>query len=82
MDKQKIVTNSAPTLGMGLGYFAVIWGIANGYLEERHHAEAVAMAGVVLTHLIMEFRKIASFLVKIATLKWNRKHEKCDHETL
>lgn len=47
---------ASPTLGMALGYFLVLYAVLNGHIPEDHQPEAVAMAGVVATNLIMEFK--------------------------
>jgi hypothetical protein len=41
---------------MALGYFAILYAVMNGYVPEEHQPEAVAMAGVVITNVIMEIK--------------------------
>ena len=50
------VNRASPTLGMALGYFLVLFAVLQGHIPEQHQPEAVAMAGVVATNLIMEFK--------------------------
>lgn len=50
------VNRASPTLGMALGYFIILWAVMNGHIQEAHQPEAVAMAGVVVTNIIMEFK--------------------------
>lgn len=50
------VNRASPTLGMALGYFIVLWGVKEGHIIEANQPEAVAMAGVVVTNLIMELK--------------------------
>ena len=61
-----VVNKSAPTLGVAIGYFAItLWAVPKGYIAEINQVEAVAMAGIVTTNIIMEvkgfFRWIGSF---------------------
>lgn len=60
---------SAPTLGVALGYFVItLWAVPNGHISPEHSVEAVAMAGVVTTNVIMEvkgfFKWVGSFYRK------------------
>jgi hypothetical protein len=50
------VNRASPTLGMAMGYFAVLYAVLNGFIPEAHQPEAVAMAGVVITNVIMEVK--------------------------
>ena len=53
----QVVNKSAPTLGVALGYFIVmLWAVPQGHIAEPHAVEAVAMAGVVTTNIIMEIK--------------------------
>jgi hypothetical protein len=50
------VNRASPTFGMAIGYFAVLYAVLNGYIPEGHQPEAVAMAGVVVTNILMEVK--------------------------
>ena len=52
----QVVNRASPTLGMALGYFLILYAVMNGYITQEHQPEAVAMAGVVVTNLIMEVK--------------------------
>ena len=52
----QVVNRASPTLGMALGYFLILYAVLNGYITEQHQPEAVAMAGVVVTNIIMELK--------------------------
>lgn len=56
------VNRASPTFGMALGYFAVLYGVLNGYIPETHQPEAVAMAGVVVTNIIMEMKGLFAWV--------------------
>lgn len=51
-----VVNRASPTFGMAIGYFAILYAVLNGYVPEEHQPEAVAMAGVVMTNIIMEIK--------------------------
>lgn len=67
---QQVINRAAsPSLGMAAGYFLVIlYLVPEGHLAQGHAEEAVAMAGVVCTHIIIEiqgfFRWIGSLFSK------------------
>ena len=66
---QGAINKSAPTLGVALGYFIVMmWAVPAGHIQVDHQVEAVAMAGVLATNVIMEtkvfFRWVGSFYRK------------------
>ena len=52
---QSTINRASPTLGMALAYFIIVaWAQPQGYIPEGNGEEAVAMAGVIVTNLIME----------------------------
>jgi len=60
------VNRSAPTLGVAIGYFAItLWAVPKGYVMPEHSVEAVAMAGVVTTNLIMEVKSFARWVASM-----------------
>ena len=56
------VNRASPTLGMAIGYFAILYAVMNGYVPEEHQPEAVAMAGVVVTNIIMEVKGFCAWI--------------------
>lgn len=67
----QVVNRASPTLGMALGYFLVLYAVINGYITENHQPEAVAMAGVVVTNVIMEIKGFGRWLAGF----WSKKDE-------
>ena len=65
------VNRASPTLGMALGYFIILWAVLNGHISESHQPEAVAMAGVVVTNVIMEIKGFGRWLAGF----WSKKDE-------
>ena len=54
---QGAINKSAPTLGVALGYFIVMmWAVPAGHIQPTHQVEAVAMAGVLATNVIMDMK--------------------------
>ena len=48
---------ASPTLGVAAGYFLVtMYLIPEGHLQPGQSEEAVAMAGIICTHIIMELK--------------------------
>ena len=57
------VNKSAPTLGVAIGYFAItLWAVPQGYISEANSVEAVAMAGIVTTNIIMELKALFGWI--------------------
>ena len=57
------LNKASPTLGMAMGYFIVVaWAVPNEHLMVEHQTEAVAMAGVVVTNVIMELRAFLAWM--------------------
>lgn len=56
------VNRASPTLGMALGYFLILYGVQEGYIQATHQPEAVAMAGVVVTNIIMEIKGLFAWV--------------------
>jgi len=61
----QVTRATGPTIGMALGYFAVLWGVNSGYINATDQAEAVAMAGIAGVHVVNE---IKHFFVWFASL--------------
>lgn len=59
------VNRASPTFGMAIGYFAVLYAVLNGYVPEAHQPEAVAMAGVVATNIIMELKGFFGWIASL-----------------
>lgn len=63
------VNRASPTLGMALGYFIILWAVMNGHIQEAHQPEAVAMAGVVVTNIIMEIKGFGRWIASLVHKK-------------
>jgi hypothetical protein len=59
------INRASPTLGMALGYFIVLYAVLNGHIPEGHQPEAVAMAGVVVTNVIMEIKGFGRWVASL-----------------
>lgn len=60
-----VVNRASPTFGMALGYFLVLYGVLNNYIPAEYQAEAVAMAGVVVTNVLMEVKGLGQWIASL-----------------
>lgn len=59
---QQGLNRASPTLGMALGYFLILYAVQEGHIQATHQPEAVAMAGVVVTNIIMEVKGLFAWV--------------------
>ena len=54
---QDTINRASPALGAAIGYFVIkLWAIPNGHVNDIDAVEASLMAGVLASHLVMEFK--------------------------
>ena len=67
---EKVVNKSAPTFGGAIGYFAItMYAIPEGLISEQYIAEAVVMAGIISTNIIMELRQLITWIGSLISRK-------------
>ena len=62
------VNRSAPSIGNAVAYFAILYLVLEGYIPEKYHVEAVAMAGAIFGNIVMDtkafFRWVGTLIEK------------------
>ncbi len=56
---------AAPGVGIALGYFLAIYGVHKGWIQEDDKAEAVGMAGFVVTWVLFQLKQVVLFFAEI-----------------
>lgn len=63
---------TAPGIGAAIGYFVVLYVTGkNGWLTAEHQTEAVAFAGAIFTHILIEGRSFVSWVRELIERKFN-----------
>ena len=72
---EQAINRASPTLGNAVGYFIILYLVLHGFLPEEHKAEAVAMAGIICTNMIMEVRGLLGWIGMYFVKDINKKEE-------